>query len=192
MSCSCSRATIVLCAALLRAASPTVMPVWLCVLCEHRREHTAFVHLERQGFEAYLPKEPLRQTKSGKWTEQEAPIFPRYLFVRADMERQDLSVVRSTRGCIQILKFGQAPTIVPEAIIEEIRTTEQLLRLRHERNRGLLPGKSYELLEKNFEGHSARFVALSSHNRAQVLITLLNQEQMMSLPVTSLGAMVAD
>ena len=71
---------------------------WFAVFSKPRGEQTALVNLERQGFECFLPMalNPYQKIskRNGDRTE---PLFPRYLFLRADPGRQSLARVRSTR-----------------------------------------------------------------------------------------------
>ena len=60
----------------------------------------------RQGFAVYLPMAPKRRRKQGRVTTNLKAMFPGYLFIEADLEHQDLSVIRSTLGCIAFLRHG--------------------------------------------------------------------------------------
>ena len=71
---------------------------WLCVMCKTQQEFTAEDNLKRQGFTVYLPTAPNKSRKQGRVTTDIKAMFPGYLFIEADLEHQDLSVVRSTLG----------------------------------------------------------------------------------------------
>lgn len=157
--------------------------VWLCVQCKPQQERKAEINLKRQGLTVYLPEEPGRASSNT----DRRPMFPGYLFILADMDRQDLSVVRSTQGCIALLRHGLHPAPVPLAVMQSVREAEATLFDCFEDGFGLSPGSQYELLEPSFRGHTATFLSLDRHKRARVLVTLLNSEREISVAQTSLG-----
>jgi transcriptional antiterminator RfaH len=160
-------------------------------MCKTRQEAEAEANLTRQGFTVYLPMAPSGGRKSGRIVTDVKAMFPGYLFVEADIERQDLSVIRSTLGCIALLRYGVSPAIVPTQIMDSIKEAEDLLRGTFEINQGYTPGAKYELLERGFHGHTATFLALDGRERARVLIGLLNTEHEVSIPKASLGQQVS-
>ncbi len=48
------------------------------------------------------------------------PMFPRYIFVQFDRNIDPWGKIKSTRGCIDLLKDGFLPAIVPTKAIEAI------------------------------------------------------------------------
>ena len=109
-----------------------------------------------------------------------------YLFVEAELERQDLSVIRSTFGCIAFLRHGVRPAVVPNQVMASIKEAEDVLHGRFDINRGFTGGK-YELMEQGFNGRTATFLALDGKDRARVLVKLLNSEHEVKVPTSSLG-----
>lgn len=160
---------------------------WLCVMCKTQQEHTAEDNLKRQGFTVYLPTAPNKSKKQGRVTTDIKAMFPGYLFIEADLEHQDLSVIRSTLGCIAFLRHGVRPALVPNQVLASIEEAENVLYGRFEINQGFSSGNKYELLEQGFNGHTATFLALDGKDRARVLVTLLNSKYEVKIPVSSLG-----
>ena len=160
---------------------------WLCVMCKTQQEHTAEGNLKRQGFTVYLPTAPNKSRKEGRVLTDIKAMFPGYLFIEANLEHQDLSVIRSTLGCIAFLRYGVRPALVPNQVMASIKEAEDVLHGRFEINQGFTPGNKYELLEQGFNGHTATFLALDGKERARVLVTLLNSEHEVQIPVSSLG-----
>ena len=115
-------------------------------------------------------------------------MFPGYLFIEADLAHQDLSVVRSTLGCIALLRHGARPAVVPHQVMASIKETEDLLRGRFDANQGFTPGNQYELIGQGFHGHTATFLSLNGKERARVLVTLLSSEHEVNIPVSNLGS----
>ena len=87
---------------------------WFAVFCKPRQEHKALVNLERQGFECFLPMALNPYQKFSRRNEDRTePLFPRYLFLRAVPEVQNLAAVRSTRGVMDLVRCGRSPIHVP-------------------------------------------------------------------------------
>ena len=160
---------------------------WLCVMCKTQQEFTAEDNLKRQGFTVYLPTTRNKSRKQGRVTTDIKAMFPGYLFIEADLEHQDLSVIRSTLGCIAFLRHGVRPALVPSQVLASIKEAEDVLHGRFEINQGFTPGNKYELMEQGFNGHTATFLALDGKDRARVLVTLLNSEHEVKIPISSLG-----
>jgi transcriptional antiterminator RfaH len=53
----------------------------------------------------------------------EAPLFPRYLFVRADEGRSSRGVAFAP-GVVHLVRFTEEPAVVPDKVIAELRTRE--------------------------------------------------------------------
>ena len=160
---------------------------WYAVQTQPNRENLAVSHLKRQGFDVWLPliERIIRHARQTKRVRR--PLFPGYLFIEADLEHQDLSVIRSTLGCIAFLRHGVRPALVPNQVMASIKEAEDVLHGRFEINQGFTRGSKYELMEQGFNGHTATFLALDGKDRARVLVTLLNSEHEVKIPTSSLG-----
>ncbi len=77
------------------------MRAWFVAVAKPAQEFRAQYELNNQGFETYLP------------TIRSKPMFPRYLFTRFDRDVDNWGTIRSTRGCIDVLKHGFLPQAVP-------------------------------------------------------------------------------
>ncbi len=93
---------------------------WYCVHTKPREETFAAIHLERQGYAAFLPFIRLRRMYRRKLQWHTSPMFPRYLFVQTG-DDTDCSRIRSTRGVSSLVTFGGSPALVPPVVIAEIR-----------------------------------------------------------------------
>jgi len=100
------------------------MKRWYVVHTQARGEHLAVVNLRRQGLDAYLPQylRRVRHARRTRWLP--APLFPRYLFVAIDVDRQRWRAVRSTVGVSHLVCHGESPAPVPDGVVEEIRGRE--------------------------------------------------------------------
>lgn len=95
---------------------------WFAVVSKPRQEKTAFEHLQRQGFECFLPMaENPYQRRSKKHQKIVEPLFPRYLFLHAIPEVQNLAPVRSTQGVVSLVRFGMELAVISDHIIQAIK-----------------------------------------------------------------------
>jgi len=96
---------------------------WFAVVSKPRQEQVALENLQRQGFECFLPMaENPYQRRSKKQQRIIEPLFPRYLFLKANASRQNLAPVRSTRGVLNMVRFGMELAVVPESVIRAIKS----------------------------------------------------------------------
>jgi hypothetical protein len=86
---------------------------WLLLYTKPHAEAWACANLVKQGFAVLLPRVALVRGR------EFGMLFPRYLFVGAELERPT-SVLRSTYGVAYIVRCGESPAIVPPDVIAEI------------------------------------------------------------------------
>ena len=158
-----------------QASSP-----WHVVHTKPRAEARALENLERQGFEVFLPMITLQKVRRAKLTNVTEPIFSRYLFLRTTQGMEDLSVVRSTLGVSQLVRFGSEPAKVPHAWVEAMRlqpSIEETL---------LKSGDKVLIAEGMLKGLEAVYMQPDGELRAMVLIDLLSKPHLISYDVASL------
>jgi transcriptional antiterminator RfaH len=91
---------------------------WYVANCKHPKESQAAAALEeRLGLRVYLPE--VGRYMRGQV--RQAPFFPGYLFVQADLRVVALSRINSLPGVLRLVAFGDLPQPVPEAVVDEIR-----------------------------------------------------------------------
>ena len=153
---------------------------WHLVHTKPRGETRALENLERQGFEVFLPMISLQKVRRGKLSNVTEPMFSRYLFIRTTSIMQDLSLVRSTLGVIQLVRFGTVPAKVPNDWVESMRLQPAV----HEK----LFNAGDELLIGNgvLKGLDAVFVQPDGETRAMVLINLLSKPHIVSYETANL------
>ena len=93
---------------------------WFCVQTKPNRESYARTHLERQGFETYLPFVKIQKTVRKKIQWVIRPMFSRYLFIKSGSSTS-YSKVESTLGVSKLVKFGDEIPLIPNGIIHSIK-----------------------------------------------------------------------
>ena len=97
------------------------MEQWYVVFTKARQEALAEENLQRQGFEIFLPWCQRDRRRRTGWITATEPLFPRYLFLRADLARDNTASVRSTTGAVGFVVFGGRPGQVPEAFVDRLQ-----------------------------------------------------------------------
>ena len=165
------------------------MKKWYVVLSQAHSENKAEHHLQRQGFETYLPRFSKRRRHARKIESVLAPLFPRYLFVRIDMDVSPWRAVRSTVGVRDLISLGEWPTPVDDSIIEVIRNREnetgavQLnYHTRWER------GQKVRVAIGPMADVEGLFECIDDKHRVVVLLSLMGREVRTHLPAEALEA----
>ena len=152
-------------------------PHWFAVVTKPRQEQLALEHLQRQSYECFLPMaENPYQRRSKKQQQIIEPLFPRYLFLNAIAESQNLAPVRSTQGVVSMVRFGTELAVIPDHIINAIRQ-------RIEVDTGLIkiqpvqikPGDKVRVFDGPLTGVNGIVQEKNSTNRAMILMELLGR-----------------
>ena len=85
---------------------------WYAVQTQPNRENLAVTHLERQGFDVWLPRieRIIRHARQAKRVRR--PLFPGYLFINLDLETARWRTINGTVGVKNIVKCGHTPSVV--------------------------------------------------------------------------------
>lgn len=97
---------------------------WYCVYTQPQLERWARTNLWERGFEVYLPEYRRLRRHARRVDRVERPLFPRYLFVLADLASGARRAIRTARGVIDLVAFGSDPPAVPDPVIAEIKSRE--------------------------------------------------------------------
>ena len=162
---------------------------WFVVSTKSRAEHMAFAHLDRQGFEVYLPRFLKRRKHARRVDTVAAPLFPRYMFVKMDPAQVRWRAIRSTVGVVDLVGYGDSPTAVPEGVIEEIQ--------RRENDAGMVspqiadmfkPGDSVCVNSGAFDDVNGIFECATDDARVVVLLDLLGRKVKVHVPTEAIRA----
>ena len=156
---------------------------WRAVLCRPKQERKAEAHLENQGFEIFLPRMRARRRYRGQWVSRIEPLFPRYLFINLEAFADDWSTIRSTRGVIGLVRFGNEFPTLDDAIIREIQARhDESGVIDMSRAMDLQTDDTVEITNGAMAGLRAVFRAKNGEERVVVLLKLLNNEREIELP----------
>ncbi len=153
-------------------------PNWFAVYTKPRQEQIALQNLERQGFECFLPmaRNPYQRRSRNNQIRSE-PLFPRYLFLNAIAEVQNLAAVRSTRGVVGLVRMGFELIQVHQDIID-------CLKARMDSQTGLIEldpvvlheGDAVRVFDGPFVGATGILKERSGEARSILLLNILGRE----------------
>ena len=161
---------------------------WFAVVTKPRQEQIALENLQRQGFECFLPMaENPYQRRSKKQQKRIEPLFPRYLFLNAIADTQNLAPVRSTMGVISMVRFGTELAVIPEQIINAIkqRITPETGLIKIEAIE-IQAGDKVKIFDGPLTGLNGIVQEKDSNNRALLLMTLMGQPTKVRLEAINL------
>jgi len=160
---------------------------WYLIQTKPRQEARAEEHLQRQHFECYRPLKSNDPKKRSTRSAAEEELFPGYLFIRMDQIHDNWYPIRSTRGVARIVTFGGHPVPVQDELIEQIRQ-----RLSTPAPRPVFKQGEHVLIKAGeLCDIEAIFLASDGTERAVILLNLLQREQKVVLPISSLLRMEA-
>ena len=91
---------------------------WFVAMTKPNHEGIAAVNLQRQGFTFYYPKYAHKKPGLAAVVR---PLFPRYIFVKLEQVWHSLN---GTRGISYLLMGDRGPQLLPDSVVEAIRTRE--------------------------------------------------------------------
>lgn len=153
-------------------------PFWYVVATKARDEAVAKTNLERQGYKIFLPTISLKKRRRGRWMPVTEPLFPGYLFVFLALGSDDPAPIRSTPGCIGLVRFGQTHIPIPSALIAALQGAQESV------TQALSPfreGDKVRLIAGPFAGVEAVFHTPRGEDRAHVLLEILGKVQRLTV-----------
>ena len=100
---------------------PTRNQHWYAARTIARKEHIAQLNLINQGFETFLPRFRKTFRRATLFEDGLHPLFPGYIFFKAEADAALWRAVGGTRGIIEIVKgSGRAAGLIPPAFMSEL------------------------------------------------------------------------
>lgn len=137
------------------------------------REKLARTHLERQGFETFLPQLLTKRSHARKILATTSPLFPRYIFIRLDLGRDRWRSINGTLGMAYLVATRDHPCPVPTGFIEDLQRSADGDVISY-RTPTFMPGDAVELRSGPFAGHIGTLLSVSPNGRIEMLLGLLN------------------
>ena len=158
------------------------MDSWYAVQTKPRQEALAAENLQRQSFKIYLPRIQLSKRRKGVWKEVVEPLFPRYLFLSMDPTQDNTAPIRSTRGVVGLVRFGNQLKPVPSSIIQCLKENENPESGLHEQaTTQFKKGDNIQIAEGPLEGLNGIYQTEKGEDRALILIDILGKQSPVTL-----------
>jgi transcriptional antiterminator RfaH len=149
---------------------------WYVVQAQAHGEERARRNLERQGFIAWLPRYRKARRHAGRAEAVLKPLFPRYLFVSFDRERERWRAILSTFGVTRLVGGSEGPEPVPEPVIAALRAREGEDGLIELAPPGFRAGDRVRIGKGPLAELEGLFEATSDQRRVSILLRLLGRE----------------
>ena len=157
---------------------------WCVAHTQPLKEVVAKQHLLDQGFEVYLPRFKKIIRHARKAEEKLLPLFPRYIFVGMNLEKDGWRRINGTRGVSHLLMSNDLnPAKVPTRIVHELRAGEVSDGIVHVSSLvTFAKGEKVRIVEGAFADQMAVFESMDDKSRVQLLLTFMGREMRVTLP----------
>jgi transcriptional antiterminator RfaH len=148
----------------------------------------ALLNFKKQNFESYYPKYKKITKHARKVRTVIKPLFPGYLFVSLDVEKQSWSKINSTFGVKKIITMGSKPVSFSEKIIQDLKSREDINGITD-----IITDVPYEKGDKilindgPLQGKVGVFDGLSDDKRIKVLFEILGRNVALSVSAMSVS-----
>jgi transcription elongation factor/antiterminator RfaH len=155
---------------------------WYVATTLPRKERVAEANLERQQYRVFLPRLLVTRRHANKFKTELAPLFPRYMFVILNIDRQRWRSVNGTLGVERLITDGNIPQVVAPGIVETlIQSSDQRGALVF-KSVDLAIGERVRLLTGPFANTLGTLLRLDGAGRVQLLLDLLSKQVKVSVP----------
>lgn len=146
---------------------------WYLIFTKPHHENIASVNLERQGFHIYFPLIQQHKRRHNLYQVVTEPLFPRYLFIHLNSEKEDWSKMRSTRGCVSLVRFGSIPARIPDTLVEQLKRDESTRLIQETKTTpDFKNGDRVRILEGVLSGYQGIVEVKNSQQRVTLLLTI--------------------
>jgi transcriptional antiterminator RfaH len=156
----------------------TFMRNWYLIATKSRQENVAIKNLENQKYTIFCPNVIINN--------KQVILFPGYIFINLDKNTENWSPIRSTKGVLNFVRFGQNFAQVPDNVIEFIRANQLITKDKLINLHKFKPGEKVQITDGVFKNCIAIFKSFKSDERVILLMNILGQQQSINLKQKSL------
>ena len=121
-----------------------------------------------------LPEISHKKRSQGRWVPVVGPLFPGYLFVQLAFGQDDAAPIRLTRGCRDLVRFGEHHPPVPAIVLAVLMGHADSVT---EGGPLFMAGETVRIENGPFAGLTAVFDMPKGDDRSQVLTEMLGKVQ---------------
>jgi len=150
---------------------------WYVIYTHSCKEFFSEKNLNRLNFFTYVPKFKKKINHARKITIEIKPLFPRYIFVKLNLDTQRWSVINSTYGVKNLLIMNNEPIKIANDIINKLKSyeDEQGIIIFYP-NESLTIGDRIKIESGAFAGKNGFYEGLAKDNKIKVLLNLLGKD----------------
>ncbi len=163
---------------------------WFAIQVLTLKEHVAKVNFENQGFEVFLPQVRAIRRHARRVESVKKAFFPGYLFLHLAPYERQWHTVSSTRGVIRPVRFGEYYPPVPDWVIEELHSIEDingLIILDEIYSEKFKQGDKVKVSMITSLEQTGVFKGLHGNDRALILLDILQREVATIVPLAKLS-----
>ena len=154
------------------------------------RKRRPSLHLNRQGFDTYLPRYLKRRRHARRVETVAASLFPRYLFVAVDVTAQRWRSIFSTVGVSRLVCNGEtSDTGRRTDIIDALKAREDdggFIQL--DQRPQFRPGDKIRVLDGAFADCLGLYEGMKDSDRVAILLDLLGRKVRVTVDAESVAA----
>lgn len=155
---------------------------WYLIRTKVGSESVAEEHLQRQDYPTYCPRLISRRRRFGRRIQIISPLFPSYLFLQLAVGVKDLAPVKSTKGVVGIVRFGEEYAVAPQAVIEGLRQHEDPAVQSRRVEDPLKPQARIRITGGPLNHLEGIFLNECADDRVNVLLNILGRETSVEVP----------
>jgi transcriptional antiterminator RfaH len=158
---------------------------WYLVITGPREEQRARQNLVQQNFRPFLPQVTKTVRHARQLRTVTAPLFPRYMFVPLNLERDRWLSIRSTYGVSTLFMAGGRPAAVPQGVVESLAACadeRQVTRL----DLDLREGDAVKFVSGPFADLPGTLERLDDNGRVRVLLDIMGKATRVTVERSSL------
>lgn len=152
-----------------------------------RAEAQAERQLSRQGFSALCPRFRKLRRHARRTEQVLAPLFPGYVFVRFDQQRDAWRAINGTIGIRRLVGADtRSPQPLPGAVMEALldRCDQGVVSCAMP---DIQPGKEVRIVSGPFTDLLATITSLDDKGRARILLDILGNRTAVRIPLAQIG-----
>ncbi len=155
---------------------------WYLVQCKANQDERAEINLVNQGYTCFRPTHRRERVLQGRRRIVRESLFPGYLFIQLG-SGESWAPLRSTRGVLRIVSFGGKPLPVGDDLIARLYKHDSGAPVEAR----FACGERVRINEGPFVDVEAIFLAMEGEQRVLLLMTLLQREQRISVPLVDIS-----
>lgn len=149
---------------------------WFVAQTQPQSEMKAGANLIRQGFEIYLPCYRKTVRHARRITVVKAPLFPNYIFVKIDIEKQHWRAINSTIGVSRLVGHDGSPAALSTGVVESLKKREGADGLFVCPSARFRAGDAVKVLRGVLDSCQGIFEARTDKERVTILLDMLGRK----------------